>query len=519
MTVTAQLSVLGTVSEDIYDRVGAFINGELRGVADLVYDETMENYLVYLTIYNNVYTGQDAEFHIWDRTGCVEFWGMDTSLVFTGDTYVGSPMDPLLINANGAIAQNIGIESGFTWISLNLESDVSDNLNAALAGFTLNDGDRIIGQTSFAQYQGSTSNWVGELTGLEIGQMYMTDMDSSNQLDYIGFPVIADTVSLIMSDNWTWLGYLPHENMHVNAALASLDATPDDLLKDQFNFAQFVADIGWVGSLTRMFPDRGYKLFMETGDTLVYPNHENGRGNSVAPTEFELANIFDLDSLPPSPWILENVHEFQHSMTITALIESDTFGINDPYDMIVALVDDEVRGVARPLYIPQMDEYRIFMTVYSNEANDETIEFRIWDNDAERIMKGAELVYFTPDDRMGTVPQPLLIEMTSLSVFDEGFIPEEFMLSQNYPNPFNPITKIGIGVPEVAKVRVTIFDIMGRQVKTLMNHDMQPGYQFVVWNGTNQFSEHVSSGIYFVVMEGKGTTDNFRDVKKMMLLK
>ena len=159
------------------------------------------------------------------------------------------------------------------------------------------------------------------------------------------------------------------------------------------------------------------------------------------------------------------------------------------------------------------------MTVYSNEANDETIEFRIWDNDAERIMKGAELVYFTPDDRMGTVTQPLMIAMTSLSVFDEGFIPEEFMLSQNYPNPFNPITKIGIGVPEVAKVRVTIFDIMGRQVKTLMNHDMQPGYQFVVWNGTNQFSEHVSSGIYFVVMEGKGTTDNFRDVKKMMLLK
>jgi hypothetical protein len=52
-----------------------------------------------------------------------------------------------------------------------------------------------------------------------------------------------------------------------------------------------------------------------------------------------------------------------------------------------------------------------------------------------------------------------------------------------------------------------------------MNHDMQPGYQFVVWNGTNQFSEHVSSGIYFVVMEGKGATDNFRDVKKMMLLK
>ena len=519
MTVTAQLSVLGTVSEDIYDRVGAFINGELRGVADLVYDETMENYLVYLTIYNNVYTGQDVEFHIWDRTGCVEFWGMDTSLVFTGDTYVGSPMDPLLINANGAIAQNIGIESGFTWISLNLESDVSDNLNAAFAGFTLNDGDRIIGQTSFAQYQGSTSNWVGELTGLEIGQMYMTDLDSSNQLDYIGFPVIPDTVSLFMNDNWTWLGYLPHENMHVNAALASLDATPDDLLKDQFNFAQFVADIGWVGSLTRMFPDRGYKLFMETGDTLVYPNHENGRGNSVAPTEFELANIFDLDSLPPSPWILENVHEFQHSMTITALIESDTFGINDPYDMIVALVDDEVRGVARPLYIPQMDEYRIFMTVYSNEANDETIEFRIWDNDAERIMKGAELVYFTPDDRMGTVTQPLMIAMTSLSVFDDGFIPEEFMLSQNYPNPFNPITKIGIGVPEVAKVRVTIFDIMGRQVKTLMNHDMQPGYQFVVWNGTNQFSEHVSSGIYFVVMEGKGATDNFRDVKKMMMLK
>lgn len=518
MNVTAEISVLDDVSDDIYDRVGAFIDDELRGFANVIYDETIESYLAYLTVYSNVFTGETVNFHIWDRTGCVEYWGMDTSLVFSGESYVGSPTNPFLINASGTIAQTISIESGFTWFSLNLENDIANDLNAVFDGFSLNDGDRIIGQTAFAQYQGSTSNWVGSLTELENGNMYVTDMDSVNQLDYIGLPVVADTMTLMTNNGWTWLGFLPHENMDVNIAFSSMDATENDLVKNQFNFAQYVENIGWVGPLTRMFPGTGYKLYMETGDTLVYPNHDSSRSSIHEQTLFEEMNTFDPDSLPQEKWIVENRYQFDQTMTVTAVIESDTFGINDPYDMVAALVNDEVRGTARPMYIPALDQYRIFLTVYSNDM-DENFEFRIWDNDEKRIYQGAELINFNADDMVGTVTHPFTIEKTMLGILDKNFIPNEFMLSQNFPNPFNPITKIGIGVPELSKVKVVVYDLMGRQVKTLFNNDLRPGYQLIVWNGTNQMNKPVSSGVYFVVMEGKGATKSFRDVKKMMVLK
>ena len=206
-------------------------------------------------------------------------------------------------------------------------------------------------------------------------------------------------------------------------------------------------------------------------------------------------------------------------MTITALIDDGDYGLNDPYDMIVAMVEDEVRGIARPLYIPILDQYRIFLSINSNSTENENMEIRIWDNDEETIYKGAEILTFNPDDMIGSVVQPLIIQKTLLGIGDEGFIPEEFMLSQNYPNPFNPITKIGFGVPEISTVNIIIYDIMGRQIKTLLNNEMEPGYQVVIWNGTNQQSKPVSSGMYFVVMEGQGLTKNFRDVKKMMMLK
>jgi len=521
MNVTAQLSIMGDISNDIYDKVGAFVGDELRGVAELIYDDALDTCIAYLTVYSNQFTGEEIMFHIWDRTGCMEFWGTDSTVIFADDSFIGSPTNPFLINATGTIAQNITIQSGFTWFSLNLESAVSSDLNAIFDGFITSDGDRIIGHTSYAQYQGSTSNWVGTLAeeGIRTSHMYIADLDSLNMLDYIGFPIIPDTSAILINDGWTWLGYLPHENIDVNVALSSMEPTESDLIKDQFNYAQYVDDIGWVGSLTRMFPGKGYKLYTDTYDTLIYPNNDNSRDDYNAPTLFEQLNSFDPDSLPLEVWIAQDVHLFEHNMTITALIDDGDYGINDPYDMIVALVEDEVRGIARPLYIPILDQYRIFLTINSNSMENENMEIQIWDNDEETIYKGAEILTFNPDDMIGSVMQPLIIQKTLLGLGDEGFIPEEFMLSQNYPNPFNPITKIGFGVPEISTVNIIIYDIMGRQIKTLLNNEMEPGYQVVIWNGTNQQSKPVSSGMYFVVMEGQGLTKNFRDAKKMMMLK
>ena len=89
-------------------------------------------------------------------------------------------------------------------------------------------------------------------------------------------------------------------------------------------------------------------------------------------------------------------------------------------------------------------------------------------------------------------------------------IPSSYSLSQNYPNPFNPITRINFTIPKQGLVNLGIYDILGREVKTLVKEVKTPGSYSVDFNGTN-----MSSGVYFYRMESNG----YLEIKKMILIK
>jgi hypothetical protein len=92
----------------------------------------------------------------------------------------------------------------------------------------------------------------------------------------------------------------------------------------------------------------------------------------------------------------------------------------------------------------------------------------------------------------------------------EGSIPKEFSLDQNYPNPFNPSTTISFSIPAVSQVRLVVYDILGREVKTLLDEKKEAGSYRVTFNAQN-----FASGIYFCRIEAGA---EFK-VRKMMLLK
>lgn len=100
-------------------------------------------------------------------------------------------------------------------------------------------------------------------------------------------------------------------------------------------------------------------------------------------------------------------------------------------------------------------------------------------------------------------------------------IPETFALHQNYPNPFNPITRIGFGIPVDSDVTVRIYNILGQEVKTLLSGQQPAGYRYVLWNGTDNLGQKVTSGMYIIVMEAHSIegAESFRQMRKMILLK
>ncbi len=88
--------------------------------------------------------------------------------------------------------------------------------------------------------------------------------------------------------------------------------------------------------------------------------------------------------------------------------------------------------------------------------------------------------------------------------------PTEFELRAPYPNPFNPTTRIDFMLPQAGKAQLTVFDVTGREVATLIDGEMPAGYHSAIFDG-----ERLASGIYFY----KLTADGFSDTKKMALVK
>ena len=103
----------------------------------------------------------------------------------------------------------------------------------------------------------------------------------------------------------------------------------------------------------------------------------------------------------------------------------------------------------------------------------------------------------------------------SLELLDTLLNPVDFSLLQNYPNPFNPITSLRYDLPEDALVNITIYDMMGRIVKNLLNSSQTAGYKSIQWNATNDRNKAVSAGLYLYTIQA----GEFRQTKKMLLLK
>lgn len=107
------------------------------------------------------------------------------------------------------------------------------------------------------------------------------------------------------------------------------------------------------------------------------------------------------------------------------------------------------------------------------------------------------------------------VDITTSVAPISNVVPSEFSLGQNYPNPFNPTTSIEYSVPVRSNVEISIFNILGQKVATIMNDVHEAGTHRATWNGKDQFGKSVASGIYFYQMRA----GSFEQVKKMMLMK
>jgi hypothetical protein len=139
--------------------------------------------------------------------------------------------------------------------------------------------------------------------------------------------------------------------------------------------------------------------------------------------------------------------------------------------------------------------------------NDTRIRYGLSDGNPENLFASA------PGDS-GTITLPVSdsrsLRLSFTASSGHAGLPAEFALSQNMPNPFNPSTRIRVSIPKAVFVSLKVFDLLGREVTTLISESRQPGVYDAVWYASN-----APSGVYLYRL----VAGDFSDVKKMLIVR
>ena len=153
-------------------------------------------------------------------------------------------------------------------------------------------------------------------------------------------------------------------------------------------------------------------------------------------------------------------------------------------------------------------------------VNQDSTSGEVTQKDPTLLWANNSLFCFWSDGRSGSYQvylskATLDTQTVNIGYANSGILPDSISLYSAYPNPFNPTTTLRYDLPEDAQVNITIYDMMGRQVSTLVSSQQSAGYKSVQWNANNSAGQPVSAGLYLYMIQA----GEFRQTKKMVLLK
>jgi hypothetical protein len=281
-------------------------------------------------------------------------------------------------------------------------------------------------------------------------------------------------------------------DVSLNGAVQSFDASAilrHVALLDTLNSIQLsVADVSGNGNITAM--DASYVLQYVVGLIDAFPAELNSKARDTM-NEFQGLDqiIFSLG---------EPIESGLDEITIPLEIES----VSEMFAYEINLGFDEHTLEFTDVEFGEMNDGAL--TQYSEDEGDLNLVMA----SSEAIQGSGDIAYLTfrvkKEDASPRVTLNRVevneVDITATSVNNEELalnVPEEFNLYQNYPNPFNPSTNIAFDIPEAnTKVSLVIYNILGQQVKTLVNDVYSAGRFSVRWDGTNDYGNLVSTGMY-----------------------
>lgn len=486
MNIVGRIKVDGNFSEDSYDKLAAFYQGEVRGVVDLQYVASYQEYYAYLTVYSNTVFGEQITFTIWDASqGKMLEASIDTkqSTTFKQNAVIGTLGAPSIFENRGALYQEIKMNKGWTWVSFNVEDSNFTAINTLTENMNLQTDDRMLSHSpsQLETYYKDASNaanssWSGTISsngGISANKMYKVNFAEQQFLTIKGAPVSIQGWTFPIKTNWNWLAYPLLGSHPVNEALAYFEAEDGDVIKSQNLFAVYDPINGWNGTLTYLQAGQGYMLKSSSDQTFSYPTYLNRSTGGKQKVQNDKVDVPEMDE------------EFmQYPNTMNAIVQ-----LPEGYNELFVYDDKGVlKGKASTQRVAEKS--LSFITMYGDVQ--ERLTFYLGDGFDEKITQ--KTIEFKSDVVLGTIAEPIVLETLENQILV-------------YPNPFQNEFTVQVDVMEASVANIELYSVNGK----LLHSE-----KFSVNEGQNmlKITPQVSAGIYLIQITMNGNTVSKRVMKK-----
>ena len=414
MNITARVVLNDEIATDADDIVGVFDDkGVCHGVSNISYNEETGESFAYITVYDNVVSGSNLSFRLWNHSIGKEQvliaydaeTQAETNITFLSSRVVGSPTKPLILKGGDIYLQTIKLYEGWNWMSINVLPDYVKTYGSLLNRMPMSDGDMVTDNQSGAVHVYNSNKWItsGMTSDMMVNHKttYFVKVQKDAEIQVYGTIIKNEgdrTIPLV--HGWNTIGYTPMLNLTVETALADYNnkAQDGDIIKSHDEYAVFTVTNGvgrWKGSLKYMKPGEGYMLRRQADipATFVYPFYE--------PNSTFMDNVTD-----------RSVHfaPQRSTMSLTATVN----GVEtQDGDKLISYAGAENRG-----QVTANEEGIFYLSVAGDQ--DTPLWFAI-ERDGEIIATTPEIMKYSPNAVVGKPDSPTAIDFVTIDALGEGW--------------------------------------------------------------------------------------------------
>ena len=370
--------------------------------------------------------------------------------------------------------QKQSLVAGWNWYSSYLKIK-SEDLLLALG----TNGSAVVSDNGGGDaYYDESYGWDNSLTeNLDLSKMYMIETSIACDLNLAGELADASTITITLNPGWNWIGYPSNVETRISDAFSGFTPNNGDVIKTKANsFAEYYEGQWYDGGVDMtMEPTKGYMYYnasLDVTKTFTYnivPVTTRGNNETAVATHYSV-----------------DYTKYPFNMTMVAVVDG---AMNDNYE-VAALVNGEVRGSARPVYIESMDAYMLFLSINGDAVEEMT--FKYYDLTTGEEYDLVNRIDYSNNAMIGSVNEPYVLSRGTTGIGDAAMSQVNI-----YPNPTTTGTEINL---QTVCDTVEVFNALGVKVAEYQNVDSIDALE--------------TAGIYVIRITNDGNVQNCRLVVK-----